>query len=353
MPGRNGCRVGWEQVIDQREGFLIVNRIRVSVLAAAAITAVASISVPMAAAKPKKPDLVIRGYKFTSSPAESHSRRFPFVVLDNDKRGPFELDFKVTNIGNKTAGKSTARIVANGPMTLGEEQVGPIKPGKSATVHGSYKPKFHGMGLFKVFACADLPDAVNESNEGNNCSKDTILRALPKRWDVSHFSRSYANVFTGNAPYFDTDSQGMKFNFYGPINDNGTELFLYLATGSVTEVISGADDGCSYTGTGTTTHSPWDVIEPIEGYMETDPQLDYYRTHVQDDDYQFAETTTCDGIPPGNNNFAVDPLDTYSDDYTEWRRIPDNAKTLAGLVAVPGPYGHDTTFDWSFKADLP
>jgi hypothetical protein len=68
--------------------------------------------------------------------------------------------------------------------------VGALGVGDRAEDRKSTQEEFPTPGTSDVFVCADIDDAVNESDEGNNCSKHLHFTVIPQRWNVSQFSTS-------------------------------------------------------------------------------------------------------------------------------------------------------------------
>ena len=74
--------------------------------------------------------------------------------------------------------------------------------------------------------CADFGDLksrVREANERNNCSRKVLFRAVPRRWNVSTFTTG-PNSLVGGAPFFAARADGVTFDFYGIVNDQGAVL---------------------------------------------------------------------------------------------------------------------------------
>ena len=322
-------------------------------LAFASIMAVVLVCVPAAgAASPPKPDLVVKAFKFESSPPHE-SNSIGHVVLGNDGRGKFGVVYKVMNVGGRPAPKSIVRIAVGGHK-VANEPVGPIPKGGQRTFRQSYDRKFQSPGDYNAFVCADFGDNVNESNEHNNCTPDVSVAVIPRHWNVDKFTTG-PNSFTGIAPFNDAYSVSMTFVFYGILVENGHHYFLWLATGGVAGEVSGNDGTCSYEGYGAAHHSPWDVVPPVAGYLEISPQLDGYFAEVEDDNSTFTVTQTCPGYPPATSDATIPLLQTISSDGTAVQPMSDGATTLADSYNIPTGYGmaRKTVGEWSFKADLP
>ena len=321
---------------------------RISIVVSLLLTA-ALLAAPAAQAR-SKPDLVVRAFQFKSPFADSGSSRVRFTILDNESRGRFGVVFKVKNIGERRSTASAARIVAGG-QKLGSEQVGPIPPGGSRTVRASFHRKFESPGLFHIFACADFPDAVNESRERNNCTPDKTFRAVPRRWDATTFHLR-STAFDGGAPFYDSDAAGMRFDFYGVVNFNGDLRFVWLARGALRGSVSGDDGTCTYSGNGSASHFPWDVLPPNPGYLEIDIDLTEYAAEVADENASFAFTQACTGYPPNNDTSGISPLLTYGSN-GDFRSMSPHAKSLGGSRHFDLVASQTADYTWLFKADLP
>jgi CARDB. len=331
---------------------LVAPSIRLGIgLGSASIMAVALVCVPAAGAAPRpKPDLVVKAFKFESTPPHE-SNSIGHVVLGNDGHGQFGVAYKVKNVGERPAPKSVARIVLGAKVA--DEPVGPIPKGGQRTFRQSYDRKFHGPGGYEAFVCADFGDDVNESNEHNNCTPNVSVAAIPRRWNVGEFTTG-PNSLTGIAPFFAAHSVGMTFDFYGIDIDNGQHYFLWLATGGVNGEVSGNDGFCSYEGHGAVSHSPWDAISPEVGYLEISPELNGYFAEVEDQSYTFTTTQTCPGYPPYDSEGGISILQTISSDGRVDQPMSDSATTLADSYNIPTGFGTGATVgQWSFKADLP
>ena len=318
-------------------------------MVAALLLAAALLSAPAAQAR-SKPDLVVRAFQFKSPYADSTSPRVRFTILDNASRGRFGVVFKVKNVGGRRSPATTARIVAGGEK-VGSEQVGPIPPGGSRTVRASFHRRFQSPGLFHIFACADFPGAVDESRERNNCTPNKVFRAVPRRWDATTFHLR-STSFTGAAPFNDSDAAGMRFDFFGVINFGGEERFLWLARGALRGSVSGDDGTCTYSGSGSASHFPWDRLLPNAGYLEMDIDLTEYAAEVEDENASFSFTQACTGYPPNEDTMGISPLLTYGNN-GDFRSMSPHAKTLSGSRHFDLVASQTADYTWSFKADLP
>ena len=313
-----------------------------------AVVACAGIGVSTTAAR-AKPDLVIRNLKFVSSPAQSTSPRVPVAVLENDGHGRFGIHFKVKNLGDRRAGAGKAHLFIGGSTV--NVAVGPIPAGGSRLIHKSFNPRIPGPGQYKFFACADWGDAVNESRERNNCSPDKRFHAVPRRWDVRKFTVHFTST-DGEAPFSDAAAGTMHMSFFGVVKLGGEERLLWLAHGGVTGKVSGYDGVCTYSGSGSASHSPWDVNPPAAGYLEMDADVTEYAAEVKDDDAGFTSTQTCPGYPPNEESAGILPLETYGAD-GDFHGMDSDAKVLTGNKHFDLFAGMTSDYSWSFKAVIP
>ena len=108
--------------------------------------------------------------------------------LTNPVEGqPIEISFTVTNVGNGIAQNHTDTLSIDGVRVLNQSnETVPLKPGESRTWNYNYTEK---AGNYTLRACSDSMDAINESNESNNC-RDKPLRIWP-RSDLNITSLSY------------------------------------------------------------------------------------------------------------------------------------------------------------------
>ncbi len=327
-------------------------RTRRGVMGAASICAAAGICVPPADAKSRsKPDLVVKAFVFTSSPPHA-AAPVKHVVMNSNGEGEFGITYELKNVGHRRSASSIARVVVSGHR-VADEAVGPILPGQGRTFHQNYSRKFHTPGHFEAFVCADFGDRINESNEHNNCTANVGFQVIPRRWDVSTFTTG-PNSLTGIAPYFSAHSVGMTFEFEGIVSRDGERHFLWLARGGVTGDTTGNDGICGYKGHGAVSHSPWDVIEPVLGYLEITSQADSYFAEVEDQNYSYTSTTTCPGFPTSSSADELWLLQTIDSDGTPDQPMTPSTTKLAGSYNVPTDLGHGATIgQWSFKADVP
>ena len=295
---------------------------------------------------------MVKSFQFLST-APHESSSVAHAVLERNGHGSFGLAYKIKNVGKRPAPKSTVIIVVNGHK-VGQFPVGAIAPGKAITVRKTYNPKFGGPGKYKVYVCADYGDPksrVREANERNNCTREVMFRAVPRRWNVATFT-SGPNSLVGGAPFFASRADGVTFDFYGVVNDQGL-YFLYLAKGGISGRVSGSDPACSYTGEGSVSHSPWDLIEPEIGYLEVSTDLDSYFAEIQDEGYSFTATQNCPGYPSLDSTHAIWPLETKGLDGRVDRSMTGTDTTLSGNYTIPTGFGTGSGVGaWSFKADL-
>jgi hypothetical protein len=320
----------------------------------ASVVALAAICVPAAGAARAKPDLVVKGFQFKSSPPNA-SAPLAHVVLDADRHGLFSIVFTIKNQGAARAHASMVRVVANRGVQIGEIPIRALAPGAAVTVRKAFRTKFTGPGRGKVFVCADfgpVGSRVNESNERNNCSRDIFFRTIPRRWTVGTFSTG-PNSLTGIAPFFDAHSTGMTFEFEAIVAHDGQRYFTWLARGGVQGATSGNDGLCSYTGNGSVSHVPWDIIPPVVGYLEISHDQSSYYAEIHDDDYSFTTTQTCTGFPPYDSTGPLQTLETVDSAGFKDQDMEENDRTLSGSYTIPTGFGTGSAIgSWAFTADL-
>ena len=324
-------------------------------LAAIAVLAASSLPAAIAAERPThkpKAKLVVTGFTFESTPAQSVSAAFPTVVLGKDGSAPFGIAFTIKNIG-----KAKSRDNHPSLYILDEKRaqarIGPLAPGQSITVRKSYTANGFQLtqGFYDMYACV-------ATKASRSCSEPLDITVIPKRWNVDLFTTG-PNSFSGNPPFDSTTAFDMSFNFFGTINDNGTHRFLWLASGGVLGKITGENGflGCSYSGSGTTLHGQWDIFDPVIGYLEMTTDLDGYFAWVYDSEARFMETISCPLIAED----FIFPTGIVGLETTGGiRAVPDrpmtsDSTTLAGKHSVvTGLDGGGVVVDeWSFAADLP
>ena len=311
------------------------------------------VCVPAADAR-AKPDLVVKAFKFRSSPPRE-SAKPPYVALSSDGHGKFGVKYKIENVGKARAPKSSVIMVANG-FFLVNERIGSIPPGGFKLIRKSYDEFFtDGPGLYQARVCADFGNKIKESDENNNCIPDFGFAVVALRWTVDFFATDKNTTATAPQPTFHTRAApGMTFDFYGVVAENGAKHYLWLANGTVNASVDGSSSGCeTYSGSGTVSHSPWDVVEPDVGELEMTTDLDHYLGFVQDtsDKGTYQGTETCGGFTfPAE--FQMDALQTLDNNGTVSQPMKDVDKILKGNYDASPPGGH-VVGDWSFTAQVP
>jgi hypothetical protein len=286
-------------------------------------------------------NLVVKDVTLKSSPSESSSTRFPSVVIERDRHGQFGVVFRIKNIGKTTAHNIDANVFI-GSTKIDTQHVRRIAAGASETVRESYNRSFEGPGFYHVSVCVSR----------HNCSKHVDFPAVPRRWEVTHFSTG-PNSFGGTAPFTAARSGAMNFDFYGTVNDNGDEYFVWLATGGITGDVSGQYDGCRFSGHGAVSHSPWDMVGNDIGYLEINTSLDGYFAEVEDQSHSYTGTTACTGYPPFSSESGIDILNTISLDGRVDQPMASDAQVLAGHYKIPTGFGGAVVGSWLFSADVP
>jgi hypothetical protein len=298
------------------------------------------------AAKPKpkpKPHLVVSDLTFKSSPAQSTSTDFPFVVLESDRTGRFGLVFTVKNIGKARAPKSGAQILVVDNY-FRTERLHSIAPGKSETLRVKYNQRFKAPGFSNVSVC------VGDDDE---CTKPVEFAVLVRTWRVILWTTGPSSL-TGIAPFFASRADGLSFDFYGPVSEKGNIYYTWLATGGISGDTTGSDGVCSYSGHGAASHSPWDVIDPNVGYLEMTPQLDGYFAEVNEKGYSFTTTQRCPGYPDNDTQGPISPLETIGIDGRVDQTMTPDATGLGGAYNIPTDIASGSSVgEWSFRADVP
>lgn len=321
------------------------HRIRGSVLAAAAIVALALISMPATAAAKPKPHLLVTSLKVISSPAERVDAALPNVILESDKHGHFSLEYTIKNVGKAKSRTKHAGIYINAPQ-VATQQVGPIAAGNAKTVRKNLDLAFTVPG-WPYYAQVCIT---------RNCSTDVPFSAVPRRWVVDSFSTG-PNSLSGVGPFFGSHTEQMVFDFHGMVIDDGEPYLMWLATGTVFGELSGEATGCTYSGSGQLAHSPWgwSLPDPL-GYLEISPHLDSYFAEFKDDEKAFTGYQTCPEHPEFNveSTQSFQTLETL--DPTGGRVYQDMVPTatgLAGSYIIPVGNSGSSKGEWSFRADLP
>jgi CARDB len=341
----------------------VKRRNRVATASSIVLTAVMVIGITAPAAgaaakgrsKTKRPDLVIKNVRFSSTPSHSASSRVSSVVVENDGSAAFGLAFTVKNRGNAAALLSHVKVLL-GSQKFKDEVVGRIGSGKSKTVERSYTAHLTGMGIHHLSICADSLNKLKESNESNNCSPKIKFAAVPRVWNVRQFTAGFDGTIKGDGK---TQATGMTFNFFGTVNENEGTVFFWQANGGVTDDLSGKDGaGCTHSGHGAVSHSPWgDQIDANHGYLEITSSLDGYLARVWDPNHGFTSTTTCPGSPPASvdSTELVDPLDTALDPNATglFHPMQSNQSILAGGFTTALLPGNDVYGSWHFKQATP
>ena len=323
------------------------DRIRGSVLPAAAILALALVSMPAAAGakpKPKKPKLLVTSLTVNSSPAERTDPALPVVILESDLHGRFSIEYTIKNVGKRHSNTKHAGVYI-GANYYGSQTVGPLNPGQAKTRRAKLDIVFDGPGWpFYAQVCIT-----------RNCSTDVAFSAVPRRWVVDKFATG-PNTLAGGAPFFSSHTEGMVLDYHGMVVDAGAPYLLWLATGILRGEASGEADGCKYSGTGATAHSPWGwTTGPDWGYLEISPQLDSYFAEVAADDAGYAGSRSCEN-PDFSGEFTGTFWSLETLDSTQGRVYQPMfpaATELVGSYFVPIANAGRAVGEWSFRAALP
>jgi hypothetical protein len=320
-------------------------RIRGSVLATAAIMALALISMPATAAAKPKAHLLVTSLKVISSPAERVDAALPNVILESDLHGHFALEYTIKNVGKAKSRTKHAGIYINAPQ-FGTQQVGPIAAGKAKTFTTNLDLVFTGPG-WPYYAQVCIT---------RNCSTDVPFSAVPRRWVVDSFSTG-PNSLAAAGPAVASHADQMIFDFHGMVIDDGEPYLMWLATGTVVGELSGEGTGCKYSGSGQLAHSPWgwSLSDPL-GYLEISPHLDSYFAEFKDDEKAFTGYQTCPEHPEFNAESTqsfqtLETLDPMGG--RVYQGMVPTATALTGSYIIPVGNSGSAKGAWSFHAALP
>lgn len=277
----------------------------------ALVVALVSIAAePAQAAKKPRPDLVVAG-KRTVNPKQLFFGEAEQVVRFNAR---------IKNRGKGRAPASKALLILDNRASESDAdahirlQVPALRSGKSFrgsardAVKRSLKP-----GAYHAQICADGPDEIKETNDGNNCAKAGVIFIVARDW---------AGYVSGNAPVETGVNESWtaeyaRFTYDKRLKPAGRVRYLF--DGTLTYELSGTDsDGCIYTGSGAarvraTTPRPAD-----EEYGLTVDYLkgQYWGTEVLTGQ-TFSYAVSCDGeqvsidgpLDFAAGYFVIEPID--------------------------------------------
>lgn len=303
-----------------------------------ALAAIALAAVPATAASA----VTVKKLRFKGSPAESVSAQFPVVVLEADRRGRFGVTFTAANDGRRPTGRTAAVVFVSG-RKAGTASIPPLRPGRHTTVQESFVRRFQGSGEYAAQVCVQ-----------GSCTRRDPFSAVPRTWFVDNFTAG-PHSFSGNPPLFEAQAGPMTFDFYGTVNSPDGPFHLWLADGTVRGQTSGSYSNCTYSGSGSATHSPWDVLGESTGYLEVTTELNGYFAEIEDTDEQHAYTVT-QACNWGTNETptTIERLETLNQDTAgpDYNDMDPQATTLQGSYDIQSGFGGGVEGAWTFSADL-
>lgn len=241
------------------------------------VSGVALAAFPATSVARNKPDLAADA-SVVSTVEAPHG--LSHVVVNSSGVANFEVVSETRNTGKATADAppSTTRLVLNGPgqdkaIKLKPQKVSKLKPThhETDTIHESAKLP---LGTWRLKACADGPDDIDERNEDNNCSTSLPFTAIPRVWTINVF---FLRRVTSNGPveqrYQAVENGGdpnPTFRYVGirPTPELG-DAFYYAPEGDILGSYSGSvptssGESCKVTGGG--------QIPAVESYLAFSPQ---------------------------------------------------------------------------------
>jgi hypothetical protein len=216
--------------------------------------------------KPKLPDLTVK-----TTPLEGQAYAVNGEAAD--RKTQFHLT--VFNAGNKSTGRKTVVRVhlvhsIHGSYKLGYAEIPELKPkhghAESVTTPITRAP----AGAYKVRACVDLNQRIEESDEHNNCDNFKLN-------DIHYYvvNNSYTGRITGIE---DQTSSGGWIESWdikpqvtlGPVAAMGHGNFSYPLSGTVYYTDSGGSNGCTVTGSGVSS-----VLGTMQIHFEDDTYIGF------------------------------------------------------------------------------
>jgi hypothetical protein len=269
-------------------------------------------------------------------------------VLDEETgHGKFGLKFTVANVGKKTAPDSNLAVDLGG-AEIDIVEIPELKPGDKDVSKVSYDQHFEEIDTYKAFVCANNDLLVDESDTGNNCNarkQDIRIRAVPQTWRAVDFTLRV--TFFAYEWYTESD---LDFVYAG-LSGNQSPQFLWRASGSVTETLSGSDGDCTLSGTHTVDHPLWGGASDPVGYLSIDDNLTKYSAEVDPGAIYVGHAECVDpessgDVPyPMSTLFTGDPGQNSSQTFTGQYLI-DSYEYSPGGGAVH-------RYEWLFGALIP
>jgi hypothetical protein len=248
-----------------------------------------------AATQAHRPDLVV---------ASGHLTAFngPFATPFTLRNTPVKFKWKVRTKNAGTAVSKTSKSaavfierpgVSSSPDTA-RVKVPKLAPGQSSLGKGKFQLVFDDTweyGAYRKAICADFPDGVHESKEGNNCRKLDWLYVVP--FELKGTVSGSAAIFPGVTESWQGtvtfELLNVPFAADGVYNYNPD-------VGSLTYTVAGTNslDGCTWSGMGEFgAASDLNLV----GLMFGEKQGSYHAQDGLDSTFSFPVTVTCSGTP--------------------------------------------------------
>jgi hypothetical protein len=316
------------------------------------------------AARRAAPDLVVTKIVIRQLPGDP-----PYVVEDEAGHTPgFAVRVTTKNIGRAVAKRSRTRLefstLGGARVHAATEPVPKLRPSAShvsvfeVDLGAAGRPP---LGLLKTAAYADAIGTVNESRESNNRRLAPLLPVIARQWKVldfmvtedlsgAAFPGALMTDFTKACWQVDC---GRYFVFRFSTFDEAAKTFEYVPEGTVR---AGWD--YSYPPLQCTGHAA-EIRGPKQwpGHLEIDSGLDWYEGLV---DVRVAEAPpahggiVCPGAPqPVEVEWAFQNLVTYVGERQHAAMPSPSATKLTGHTEGTGMGNAQTTWQWTFQADVP
>lgn len=235
--------------------------------------------------KPKRADLVV---------TDLDVRGKPYYV--NNSESATSAVVRVKNDGRAAAGNSKVPVRIQGgggePIRLGRASLPGIDPGRSkrATIDFGLRREVLPAGKYAVSVCADMPDRVKESDEGNNCKRAT------EPFYVAH--QSFRGTIIGQAPLNPLAGSSNARETWNSENATftldrywGGGMFTYRLSGTARYVTSGTDGGgCTWSGSGTVNRFDPFLVATLELNGEV------YGANAGSSGFSYTQYQDCGGV---------------------------------------------------------
>ncbi len=328
---------------------------RLVLLIAALLPTASHALLPSSAAAAKKftaPDLVIKKIVIKRLPGDP-----PYIAVDHSGAAPgFVVQAVTRNIGGAPAKRFRTQLefqtLGGKPVHGMSEAVRDLAPRTNHVSVFKVDSLFPPLGLLKAVVTADPVNTVHELNEDNNTLSAGLIPVVAREWKVMDFmttSDGGASVFPGSLESSATKAlDGFIFRF-SQFNETA-KRFEYVPDGTL-----GASFDYVYAPLSCIGHGGTQVPNrQWPGYLRLEDDLTSYDALVQTNDQPVQMATiTC----MGQNGFPVQwtfqDLVSFAGVKMHPQMSPSDTK-LTGLKTVPGlGPGMTTTYQWTFKADVP